>query len=355
MKNLFKASLVSLSIAMILSACGSPSTVSLQSTDDSSTFTSAGQNPENIQGKGKGNKQGFKGGERGKEHGSEGFGQFKGIELTAEQKTALEALRPVREKKDPAAMKAQMEATQKAIKDAFLADTINRDSLKSVLTANQPPKPDFAKEAENMIKAYNILTAEQKSKLEANEKEMEAKAAEMKAKIDAKIASGEIKKPSAPTDKANPMIEKLATDLSLTAEQKTALQAVFAPPADANIDPATKHEQMKANRDAINSAVKSGDVSKLTELLSANKPTVDPLERHLDTIIKVHDILTAEQRAKAVEKLPILGFGGFGKGDHGRGHGPEGFGRPDKMNGHEKGGFGRPDMGGQMPQPFQQN
>lgn len=327
MKNLFKASLVLLSVTLGLSACGnSPSTVSLESTDASATFASAGRNLAGFQGG-----KGMKGGDH---KGKGGFGQFPGIELTAEQKTALEALRPAPEQKDPATMKTQMEAAQKAVKDAFLADSINKDDLKAKLASFTPPAPDFAKQADIMVKSYNILTAEQKATLETKEKEMQAKAEEMKAQIDAKIASGQVKAPFDKTNKTNPMFDKLGTDLGLTAEQKTALQAAFAPPADASADKAARHEQMKANRDAINAAVKAGDVTKLTELLSANKP-VDHLDRHVDTIVKVHGILNAEQRAKIADKLPMLGFGG-GKGGHG---GPGGKG------GHGV-GFGR---GGNVP------
>lgn len=333
MRNLFKASLVLLSVSL-LSACGSPSTVTLTDTSGNPTFSSAGTEAGNVQAmKGKGGKGGHegKGGLKG------GFGQFAGVTLTEEQKTALAALRPAQEQKDSATMKTQMEAAQKALKDAFLADSINRDDLKAKLTALRPAEPNFAQQADIMIKSYNILTAEQKATLETKKQEMQAKFDQMKSQTSANVAQ----KP-APADRSSAMIDKLATTLGLTDAQKTSLKEALTPPVDTT-DRATREAEMKANRDAVDAAVKAGDVTKLTELLSAHKKD-DHLDKHIDTIVKVHDILNADQRAKIVDQLPILGLGG--RGGHG-GHGGPGGHEGGKM---AKGGFDRgPRFGGQPP------
>lgn len=313
MKNLFKASLVLLSVSLVLTACGSPSNVTLSDTNDSTVFSSAG-NIQGMQGKGGKFAKGTK----------DGFGEFAGITLTEEQKTALAALRPTEDQKDPTAMKTQMEAAQKAIKDAFLADSINRDDLKAKLNALHPAEPDFAKQADLMIKSYNILTAEQKATLEAKQQEMQAKFDQLKANVDSN-------KPQkvTPTDRSSGMVDKLATVISLTDAQKTSLKEAFAPPADTATDRATREAEMKANKDAINAAVKAGDTAKLTELLSANKKN-SHLDKQIDTIVKVHGILNADQRAKIIDQLPLFGFGG--KGGHGS------FDKGGKFGGKHRGG-----------------
>ena len=86
-KNLFKAGLILISTTLSLSACGSNVTpVTLENT----SFTSAADSRSTVagtatqkQGKVKGD---FKGGP-----GKGGFGQFAGVTLTEEQKTALAA------------------------------------------------------------------------------------------------------------------------------------------------------------------------------------------------------------------------------------------------------------------------
>lgn len=362
MKNFVKASLVLLSATLGLSACGSPSTVSLENNNGNASFTAAADSTTaNANGKAGKPGKGFKGGKEGK--GGLGFGQFPGVELTAEQKTALAALRPQQEAKDPATMKANMEAAQKALKDAFLADSINKDDLKAKLAAFEPPAPDFAKQADTMIKAYNILTAEQKATLETKEAEMQAKAEQMKADIEAKIAAGTIKKPEARTDvakKGGDIVDKFGTDLGLTDAQKASLKEALTPAQPTQVSDADRqaqHDKMKQIHADINAAVKAGDVAKLTELLSAQKRPDNHTDAQVDKIVKIHDILTAEQRSKVVDKLPLFGHG-FGPGGFGGHGGPGGFGGRggDKMGGHGgPGGHGKgfakgaPQAGQQAP------
>ncbi len=318
MKNLFKAGLILISTTLGVSACGSNvNPVTLENTSFTSLADSTTTQATNRQKQGKQGKDG---------HGEfkVGFGQFAGITLTAEQKTALEALRPQVAQQDKSTMKANMEAATKALKDAFLADTINRDDLKAKLTALHPAKPDDSARAENMIKAYNILTSEQKATLETKKAEMQAKAEAMKAEIDAKIGAGTAK--VKPDNSA--MFDKLATDLALTDAQKTSLKEALTPPVKVEADRTAEQAARKAQHDAVDSAIKAGDVAKLKELLASEKKP-DMIENILDRIVKIHDILNADQRAKIVDKVPFLGFGG----GHGR---PQG----GKGGGYDKGGKG---------------
>lgn len=325
MKNLFTTGLILLSTTLGLSACGSNVTpVGLESNSfisaEDSSFTTTAQNGTK---QGKGKKGGFKG-----DKGKGGFNQFPGIELTAEQKTALETLRPQVVQKDQATVKADMEALSKTIKEAFLAETINAADLKAKLTALRPAQPDFAAHAANMVKAYNVLTAEQKATLETNKKEMQAK-------IDAKIAAN-----LSTTAKTRPdntaMFDKLTADLGLSDAQKTSLKEALTRPAQVEADRTAAEAERKTKHEAVDAAIKAGDVSRLTELLSSQKRP-DHLDNSVDRLVKIHDILTADQRIKAVDRIAFLSIGG----GHGRPHGGD-FGSHEGMG--PQGGHG--DFGG---------
>lgn len=347
MKMLFKMGSTILTLAF-MTACGNGVNLSDSSNlEGTLSFAGAKQGMKGIFGKN------FNKGDKGT------FAQDF-LNLTEEQKTKLKELRDslfvkpdqtTTAKPDMATMKANAEAVKTAFKEAFLADTMDVTALKSKLDSLKPAKPSvdtdahLKAQAEYILKSYQILTAEQRQTLETKKSEMDAKRAEMEAKRPAKPAI------DANFNPADKMIDGLATKLTLTEDQKTKLKAIFeeskpAKPDQATID-ATKAKR-DANQKAIQDSLKAGTatVDSIKALLEANKPEApkDNADTHLNMLVKIHDVLTAEQRKIAVD-LPIAGAFGHGMGMGGKGgfKGGHGMGGKGEFKGGHQGtgkGFG---------------
>ncbi|MFN4149851.1 MAG: Spy/CpxP family protein refolding chaperone [Candidatus Sericytochromatia bacterium] len=345
MKKLFKIGSGILTLAF-MTACGNSVVSDASNLSGSLSFAADKQTVNGVAGKkgDRGNKGAF----------AKDF-----LNLTDDQKTKLQELRDSLFPKPDATVtddtrKANAEAAKTAFKDAFLADTIDVASLKAKLESLKPANVDsetrIKAQAEYMIKSYAILTAEQKATLETKQTEMEAKRAEMEANRPTVKPS-----PDASFNPADKMIENLATKLTLTEDQKTKLKAVFEANKPAQPDTATmdaNRAKMEANRKAIQASIKDGTatVDSVVALLKADKPevTTDHIDSHLNTIVQVHDILTADQRKIAVD-LPMIGIGFGGKGGHEGNHKmggdiAKGFAGGKGGEGFKgsKGGFGLP-------------
>jgi Spy/CpxP family protein refolding chaperone len=319
---------------------------SLANTGDVSNNSGNGQADENKSG-GRGKPGKGPGGKGGHGMGPGGPGLPPDLNLTDAQKTELEKIREENKPAQPDQTKMEetktaMEALKKEIDTAFISDTFDAASLKAKLDALKPPAPDdshFTSEANVIIKTYNILTAEQKQKLEDKAKEM----------------ANNVPKamPSPPADfgssKTDQRLDKLATDLGLTDAQKASLKEAMQPPADAQKPDIQKmFEKMKVTQDAINTELKTGNASvdKIVAILKANAPEPPKNNNGLERLTKIHDILNADQRKKFIElapKGPGLGGEGFGHPGHGGpgagfdGPGDRGFGGPGSRP--EGGGF----------------
>ncbi len=342
---------VMLTLSMsILTACGSGAitgtTSNLTSTGNSDSYklsadtslpavsTSASPAPNvngdyqmgNHQSRGGKGGEGF-GGRGGHEQGGEGF-DFKGLNLTADQQTQLKAIRDAsKPTTQPVAPdQTKIDAAKKAFSDAFLATTFDATALKTALDSLKPVQDDtrVTAQANAMIKSYAVLTADQKQLLITNQK---ARDAAMPT-----VTTTPSPEPSE-SPRPNRMLDKLATDLTLTADQKTSLQAVLDPSTEVKPDFTQQMATRKANRDAINAELQTNNASvdKIVALLKAGKPDMSVRQTAEFTRLgKIHDILTADQRTKFVTLSSTgMGFGiGFGGGkgghDQGGGRGNEG-------------------------------
>ncbi len=213
-----------------------------------------------------------------------GFGFPPDLNLTADQKKQFEQI--MQENRPPMPDLTKIEEVRKAIKEAFLADTFDTNALKSKLDSLKPDEDArFKAEANIIIKGYNLLTSEQKQKLEAKQQEISK----------------------------NSPFEKLVTDLKLSDSQKNSLKEAMKP-SDIKPDFAKDEEKRKASREAINAELKTGNASvdKIKEILKSSAPINDMATKQnegLSRLAKIHDILNAEQRKTFIEKTPDAGFG----------------------------------------------
>lgn len=240
---------------------------------------------------------------------------FANLNLTAEQKTALDALKPEAQPSDASRPgESQMQAFKAKIDAAFLSDIFDAAALESELSANAPNhEAHLQAQAERMIKISQILTAEQKATLKQKQSEWEANMPEMK---------GPRPDQAAPDGKSP--LDHLTQTLKLTDAQQVTLKASFEANKPALPDQAALQAQRKATQTAIDTelANASPSVDKIVALLKAGKPDIAPPNK-LSHLAQLHDVLTTEQRQAFVKAGLLAGPGGPG------GHGPhdrEGFG-----------------------------
>lgn len=217
---------------------------------------------------------------------------FKELNLTEEQKKSfLEIKQQVRGefKKN----KVNREEFKNLIKTTFLSDSINKDELKEKLENLKPKNEEkINKIAENIVKIYGILTPEQRVKIENKLNEMEGK---IKGFANNPIAK--IFKPS-PEKK----FAKMLNGLDLNEVQKEKLKGVF----DNNSDfRKQKLETASKIKNEIQTELKNGaNTDKIRDILKTVKVNMESgIDNRIETMIKVHDILTVEQRKKLVENI----------------------------------------------------
>ena len=342
-----------------LTACGSlpsASTASLNgadtgnlstlSLDGSAATGTADRGPGGPGGKG----HGGPGGHRMGPGGPGGFGFtdpriLASLNLTDAQKTQIEALQTEAkaffEANKPAAPasgdKAQSQADREAAGEAARAafeTAFKSDSFDpSVLNANRPEPPapseamvDF--QVDQMIKLHDILTAEQRAQLAKGPEQANATRPEP---------------PADAADRETQRLDQLATGLSLSDEQKAQIKALFdAEASSRQSEMDSRRTAMEAERTALSDLLTADSVDRtalktLLQSRMAKKPDADD---HLQQLVKIHDILTADQRAKF---LTLAGPGGPGGHEgFGGGRGPGGPGGHEGFGGHGGPGFGGP-------------
>lgn len=330
-------------ISLALTACSNGI-----SSNEPSTFGLVAQNASTTAGvtTAKGDFKGHKGGDF---KGGDFGGMFKDLNLTADQQAKLKALRDAQKPATPTVKPAKptaeeiqkMKDARTAIENAFIGDKLDAVTLKGLLDAARPVNnkvaPDQATidahltaRANELLQTYNIFTPEQRQKLEDAKKQMEAKMATMK--DDAKFKEME-------ANRAKKQDEMLAK-FNLNADQKAAFLAL----QPAKPDFATMDAKRKSADDAIQAELKSGNatVDSLKAILVKNEPdrTAEQTARtaaeatRIDAIVKLHDVLTADQRKQMVQF--VLGhFGGKEGFKGGRGFGgKEGFKGGEGFGGH---------------------
>jgi Spy/CpxP family protein refolding chaperone len=229
----------------------------------------------------------------GKMHNNFFNGFIKDLNLTDTQKTQFKELKLSMQGQFKN-NKGNKDELKNTLKEAFLSSSIDKAALKAKLIALQPQNDQMtAKMAENIIKAYNILTPEQRTKVENKLTEMENK------------MKGFMNNPIAKMFKGGPEkhFEKFTANLNLTDAQKASFKA-FAqdgmPDRQAMLDKAGKIKT------AVFAELKTGNPSadKIKGILDGVKTEMQSkLDDRLDKLVKVHDLLTAEQRTKLAENI----------------------------------------------------
>jgi Spy/CpxP family protein refolding chaperone len=260
---------------------------------------------------------------------------FEGLDLTAEQRTQLQAIAEKHRPAEPASDAGQKpEHPGQKLPAILTAATLDVEALQAALAEKPPARPPHAEHhAAQLAEMRAVLTADQIAQLVARLEARPAKAA---------------KRPEPPAGAQRPdpaaRLTELATRLNLNAEQQAALQAFHAA-MEANRpdrDEATRQAKHEAHRAAMVAFWKSGDASQLDALKPAQaEPPAFPAE----ALITLAKSLSAEQR----QQLFAHGLPG-GPGMHGpkggpRMHGPRG--------GHEMRGphGGHDESGSQPPAP----
>lgn len=259
-----------------------------------------------------------------------GFAPFlQGLDLTAEQQSALQAiqseLRSQMESSKPAA--DSREAMQAQIAAAFTSEEFDADALHASVEANAPDRSAVEQgRAEALVKSWAVLTAEQQSTVLAHVAER---------------AAAQSERPERPEHpEGSP---PWAAQLNLSADQEAALQAAL------EADRPDKAERPDPSV-LVNALAEGASASEIVALQA--RPEHNPLER----LATLHRILSPEQRQSFVDG-GFLNMGPKGRGPGGQAHmsaGKAGFkggkmGRGGRPGGPGFGpGFG-PSEGADMP------
>jgi Spy/CpxP family protein refolding chaperone len=226
----------------------------------------------------------------------------KDLNLTDAQKTQFKALKDSM-KTNIGNNKDNREALKNVLKDAFLSSSIDKAALKSKLLALQPQSDDrISQMSGNIIKAYNILTPEQRTKVENKLNEMEKK------------MQGFMKNPMAKNFQgSDKMIERFTKDLNLTDTQKSSLKALV---EEGKPDHTAMFEKAGQVKSAVLAELKTGNPSadKIKGILQGIRGDMQSnIDSRLDKLVKVHDLLTPDQRQKLVDNLEKMGKNFQGK------------------------------------------
>lgn len=242
-------------------------------------------------------------------HGKQGgpmMGLFmKDLNLNDTQKTQFKNL--FTEARQNISHKESMKQTKDAIKQAFLAEHFDKAALQAQISSNLPDVASRSQTmANNLLKAWQILTPEQQSKVKDRLDKIEQKMQDWKNKGQA-FAKG----PHADH------MQTLMQSLQVSEEQKTKLQAVW----DAGKNERQEHfANMKDLKVKIIAELSSPqpNVERLAALIApvANK-VHSKMDKQLDKFASIHQILTSSQRQQLVslmEQKMKNHRHGFGKG-----------------------------------------
>ncbi|PKL76747.1 MAG: hypothetical protein CVV27_08655 [Candidatus Melainabacteria bacterium HGW-Melainabacteria-1] len=182
-------------------------------------------------------------------------------------------------------------AIKEQFKQAFLSESFDAVALRSQVQSQAPDPAVISRHmAEHLLKAWQILTPQQQSKLVSRLDQMEARMQKF-------AAQGPAQGPH------RDQLQKLAQQLQLSAEQQAQIQALWSASKPERTE---RHQQLKALKQSM-----------LTELGNAN-PSVErmagliaplaakgqgQLGSHLDKMAGLHGILSSAQRAQLVSMM----------------------------------------------------
>lgn len=190
--------------------------------------------------------------------------------------------------------KDKREALKTTLKNEFLSENINKDNLKSAIeTMKSQHEARIDMMANNIVKVYKTLTPDQITKIENKMKFIEDKVSRFADKPFFKnFHNGSEKR-----------LAFLKSNLNLTDDQVASLKGLFENNKDQR---AEMFKNFKSIKDSVQAELKTGnpDVEKIKEILTdAKKVMESKMDSHIDKIVKVHDVLNAEQRKKLVSIL----------------------------------------------------
>lgn len=212
---------------------------------------------------------------------------LKGLKLTEAQQTELKAMH--------ADLRTQMQARKPAmqenlaqLKQAFLAERFDAAALKAQLrSAHAGHSAEMTqKMATHLIRAYQLLTPEQRQQALAGLKQMEAKAAEWQQKSSSHQGRGPL--------------QAMTAKLSLSETQQQQLATLWQQGQPQRSERRLQLQMLKQQVLAELQAPQPS-ASKLAQLLTPMTQQMGQgLDRHVDQMAALHAILTPQQRQQMV-------------------------------------------------------
>ena len=205
------------------------------------------------------------------------------LNLTGEQKEKMQVLRG-EGMQNFKTHEGDREKIHESMKTAFLSATVDKETLKKQLETLKPNVDLHIKNmATHIIQVNNILTPDQRDKVEAFIDKMASEHA---------VAAIKDKR-----------MEMFTQGLDISDAQKAKINELFQNNKDFRDE---IFNTVKGIKSEIFTALKTGTATEadLVKILSEAKPALDKfMDKQLDNIISIHDILTPEQREQAAKKF----------------------------------------------------
>lgn len=221
-----------------------------------------------------------------------GFGMMKDLNLSDDQKAQFKALFESA-RASHQGQKPDMQGLHDTLKSAFLADNFDAAGLKAKLAQSLPQAGSRAPQmAANLIKAWNILTADQQAKVVSKLEAMEQKMQQWQQNRGDKGAQ----------HGPEQHLQKLAEKLNLSADQQTKLKVLW---QGGQPDRQAKMQEFRQVKQQVLAELKSGHPSadRIATLLAAAAPKGEGMTAHIDKMAALHDILTPAQRQQMVSLM----------------------------------------------------
>lgn len=217
---------------------------------------------------------------------------MRGLDLTDTQKAQFQDLMKTG-MEDQSALKAEMKTFKESVKAQFLSDNFDANRLQAEWEGLKKPDAEAAtlKMATKLHTAWNILTPEQQTKIEARLQDMEDR-----------INTRMQKSGSTTEDRTEKKLAHLSEKLDLTAAQQATLKSRWEAKQGERQD---RHTLMKQTKQQVLAQLKSGaSVEALAETLSTLTDSFEGKSHGmLSRLAELHDILTPEQRQKLVDTM----------------------------------------------------
>lgn len=214
------------------------------------------------------------------------FGKtLKELNFTSEQKKSFKDIMQGSKKNFENNKNDRDEMKAKA-KEIFSNDVFDKVNAKNLFDSiSKKGDEHISQMSENIVKAYNILNAEQKKIIETKIDNLESKIEGFMDKKDH-------------TEHFN----KMKANLNLSAEQEVKLKALF---ESAKSERVAMFDNIKKVRKDVSSELKNGgNVDNIKQIITNLKNEhASKINEKIDKIAEFHDILTVEQRKKMISSL----------------------------------------------------